>query len=205
MKIDMTNLDYRDSHRLLGSIIAPRPIALVSTVGEDGVFNLAPYALFTGVSIKPALVGFSINWRRDGSKKDTHLNIEFTKDFVICVVNESLAEPMNKSSDQYPLNIDEFKEVGLTPVKADIVRAPLVAESQVNIECRLVQSLEFGEVPDKCSFFIGEIVQVHVKDELFAEGKIQMSELRAIGRLGGSGLYCRTTDLFIMKRPGVFD
>lgn len=205
MKIDVAKLDYRDSHRLLASIIAPRPIALVSTVGEDGVFNLAPYGLFTGVSIKPALVGFSISWRRDGSKKDTHLNIEFTKDFVICVVNESLAEPMNKSADQYPLNIDEFEEVGLTPVKAEKVRAPLVAESPVNIECRLVQTLEFGEVPDKCSFFIGEIVQVHVKDELFAEGKIQMSELRVIGRLGGSGLYCRTADLFEMKRPGVFD
>ena len=205
MKIDVAKLDYRDSHRLLGSAIAPRPIAFVSTVSEEGIFNLAPYGLFTGMSLKPAIISFSISWRRDGGKKDTHLNIESTKDFVICVVNETLAEPMNKSSDQYPYNVDEFKEVGLTPIKADITRAPLVAESPINMECRLVQTLQFGEIPDKSSFIIGEVLLVHVKDEVYVDGQIQMSKLKAIGRLGGSGLYCRTTDLFTMKRPGIFD
>ena len=205
MKIDVVNLDYRESHQLFGSAIAPRPIALVSTVGEDGIFNLAPYGLYTGISLKPALVGFSISWRRDGSKKDTHINIEYTKDFVICVVDETLAEPMNKSSDQYPLNVDEFKEVGLTPVKGDMVKSPIVAESPINLECRLVQSLEFGELPDKSSFVIGEVLRVHVRDELYVDGKIDMSRLGVIGRLGGSGIYCRTKDLFQMERPGIFD
>jgi len=112
---------------------------------------------------------------------------------------------MNKAAYQYPSHVDEFKEVGLTPMKADIVKAPIVAESPINMECRLVQSLEFGEVPDKTSFIIGEVLRVHVSDELLVEGKIQMSKLRPLGRLGGSGLYCRTTDLFVMKRPGIFD
>jgi flavin reductase (DIM6/NTAB) family NADH-FMN oxidoreductase RutF len=203
IKIDMADPGSQDLHQLLGSIIAPRPIAFVSSVGEDGIFNLAPFALFTRISLKPALVGISLSWRKDGSKKDTLLNIESVKDFVICVVNETLAEPMNKASDQYPHNIDEFAEAGLTPVKADLVKAPLVAESPINMECRMAQVLEFGEFPDKSSFIIGELLRVHVREDLFVDGKIQMSKLRVIGRLGGSGLYCRTTDLFEMKSPGI--
>ena len=205
MKIDPGNLDYLSSHKIFGSVIAPRPIAFVSTVGADGIFNLAPYGLFTAVSLKPVLIGFNVAWKKDGSKKDTLINIESAKEFVICIVTEALAEPMNKSSNSYPITIDEFKEVGLTPRKADFVKAPLVAESPINLECRLTQTLEFGENPYKSSFLIGEVLRVHIKDEFFVDGKIQMSELKVIGRLGGSGLYCRMTDLFEMKRPGPFD
>jgi len=204
MKIDPADLEYRDSYKLLSATVAPRPIVLVSTIGEDGVFNVAPYALLTGISIKPMLVGFSVVRKRDGQKKDTQLNIEFSGDFVMSVVTESLAEPMNQASKDYSYGVDEFKEVGLTPVKADIVKSPMVAESPINMECRLVQILEFGEAPRLNSFIIGEVVRVHVKDELWVNDEIQMSKLKAIGRLRGE-LYCRTTDIFEMKRPFVTD
>ena len=195
MKIDPTNLDYKDSHELLVGAIVPRPIAFVSTVGEDGVFNVAPFSFFTGVCVKPALIGFDAAWRRDGGKKDTLRNIEFSKEFVVSVVTESMAEAMNQAAEEYPGYVDEFKETGLTPEKADIVKAPMVAESPINMECRLVQILEFGNAPRRASFIIGEVVQVHIKDELWVNGQIQMPKLRAIGRLGGQ-LYCRTTDMF---------
>ncbi len=198
MKIDLANLDHRDSHELLASAIVPRPIAFISTVGEDGVFNLAPFSSFAIVCVKPAFVSFSVEWKRDGQKKDTLRNIEFAKEFVINVVDETLAGPMNQASGQYPSHVDEFKEVGLTPVNADLVKPPLVAESPVNMECRLVQILEFGEAPRKTSHIIGEVLRVHVKDELYANGKIQMSKLRAIARFGVK-LYCRTRDIFEMK------
>jgi len=100
----------------------------------------------------------------------------------------------------YPSDVDEFKEAGLTPVKADLVKAPMVVESPINLECRLTQILEFGEDLRKTAFVIGEVLRVHVRDELYVEGEIQMAKLKAIARLGGE-LYCRTRDIFEMKRP----
>ena len=199
MKIDPTDLDYRSSHELIRGVIVPRPIAFVSTIGEDGVFNVAPFSCFALICMKPVLLCVSISWKRDGQKKDTLKNIEFSKDFIVNIVDETLAEAMNQASAEYPSNVDEFKEVGLTPVKGDIVKAPMVAESPVNMECRLAQILEFGEAPRKTSFIIGEVLRVHIKDELYVSGEIPIYKLRAIGRLGAD-LYCRTTDIFEIKR-----
>ena len=144
MKIDPTNLDRRGSHELLAGAIMPRPIAFVSTVGEDGVFNVAPFSFFAPLRTQPMLAGFNTGWKQDVQKKDTLVNIEFLKDFVINVVDEVRVEAMNQSSAEYPSDVDEFKEVGLTPVKADIVNSPMIAESPVNMACRLVQILTFG-------------------------------------------------------------
>jgi len=200
MKIDPRDLDYPDMHHLLMSTIVPRPIAWVSTIGEDGIFNLAPFSGFAAMGMKPPRVHINVGWTRDGQKKDTLVNIEFSKDFVVNVVTEALAEAMNQSAAEYPSDVDEFKEAGVTPVKADIVKSPMVAESPVNMECQLVQILEFGELPRRTSVVIGEIVRVHVKDELYANGELQISDLKVVGRLGGD-LYCRITDIFEMKRP----
>ena len=200
MRIIPANLNKRDSHELLMSAIVPRPIAFISTIGGDGVFNLAPYSCFTPAGLKPAQVCVHIGLKRDGEKKDTLKNIEFSKDFVVNVVDEALAEAMNQSSAEYPSDVDEFKEVGLTAVKSDLVKSPRVAESPINMECRLVQILEFGEVSTGGHLVIGEIVLVHVKDELWAVDEIDISKWKPIGRLGGQ-LYCRITDIFEMQRP----
>ena len=200
MKIIPANLDIRDSHKLSTAVIVPRPIAFVSTIGDDGIFNLAPFSTFTTICIKPAVVCFSVAPRRDGQKKDTLKNIEFSKDFVINVVNEALAEMMNQTSADYPSFVDEFKEVGLTPIKSDMVKAPRAAESPIHMECKLLQILQFGKNPHGSNLIIGEVILVHVKDELYVNGEIQMSKLKAIGRLGGDS-YCRTTDIFEMLRP----
>jgi len=178
----------------------PRPIAFISTAGENGIYNLAPYSFFIPLSAKPAIVGVGIGRKRDGSKKDTLVNIEFSKDFVINVVTESLAEAMNQTSGEYPPEVDEFQVAKLTPEKADLVKAPMVAESPVRMECRLLQILEYGEFSSIQNFVIGEVIRVHVKDEFWADGEIQSSRLKTIGRMGGDS-YCRTTNIFEMKRP----
>ncbi len=194
MKIDPQNLDWKHAHRLLMSAIVPRPIALVSTIGENGVFNLAPFSAFSTMGLNPPRVHINIGRKRNGQKKDTLVNIEFSEDFVINVVDESLAQAMNKSSAAYPSDIDEFKEAGLTPLKADMVKSPLVAESPVNMECKLEQILNFGDLPEQTSVVIGKVVRIHIKDELYVNEEIQASALRALGRLG-EDLYCRTTDI----------
>ena len=204
MKIDPQGMRKRDLHELLLSAILPRPIAFVSTIGEDGIFNLAPYSCFAPIGIKPPLVCIQIGYKRDGQKKDTLRNIEFSGDFVVNVVTEPLAKAMNQSAYEYPSNVDEFKEVGLTPSKGDLVKSPLLAESPVNMECKMLQITAFGGIPMGSNVIIGEVVLFHVKDDLWAGDQIDASKLKAIGRMGGQ-LYCRTTDLFEMERPNVFE
>ena len=199
MKINPADLSERDAHRLSSIAIAPRPIAFVSTVGEDGVLNLAPFSAFAPICMKPMLAGFSVMPRRSGQKKDTLANIEYSKDFVINVVDEALAEAMNQTAADYPSSVDEFKEINLTPIKSDIVRAPRVAESPLHLECKLLQILKLGEAPYGSHFIIGEVVLVHVKDDLYVNGEIELSNLKAIGRMG-KDFYCKTTDLFEMLR-----
>lgn len=202
MKVDPRDLDDLNVYRLFMSAVVPRPIAWVSTIGENGVFNLAPYSAFGILGLSPPLIYILIGRKRDGQKKDTLLNIEYSKDFVVNIVNEALAEAMNQSSAEYPSDVDEFKEVGLTPAKADIVTSPMVAESPVNMECRLSDITEFGDLPRRSSIVIGEVVRVHIQDELYVNGEIQVSALKALGRLCGD-LYCRTTDIIEMERPSV--
>jgi flavin reductase (DIM6/NTAB) family NADH-FMN oxidoreductase RutF len=200
MIIDLANLDLRDAHDLLVCAVLPRPIALVSTIDEDGVYNLAPFSYFAVLSSKPAVVGIGVARKRSGQKKDTQANIEFTKDFVINIVTESMARAMNQTSAEYPSQVDEFREAGLSAAQSDLVKSPRVVESPVNMECKLMQILEFGEPPRISSFIIGEMVRVHIKDEVWVDGVINAHKLRAIGRLG-EDLYCRTGDMFEMKRP----
>lgn len=200
MKFTPAELDWEVAYALQNSIIVPRPIALVSTVGENGISNVAPFSYFCSVAVRPMLIGFNTGWKRDGQKKDTLVNIEFSHDFVINVVDEALAEAMNRTSKPFPGDVDEFREAGLTPVKADLVKPSMVAEAPITMECRTVQILVFGDAPRRSSFIIGEIIRIHVREDLLVGDEIQMPELKAIARMSGD-LYCRTRDIFEMNRP----
>ena len=201
MQIDPQGLGRRDMHELMVATIMPRPIAWVSTVDAQGVFNLAPFSMFMNASLKPPIVCLGMGWSRGGQKKDTLNNIEVSKEFVINVVDEGLAEAMNRTSALYPPEVDEFREAGLTAVESRIVKAPRVAESPMSMECSLRQIMQFGESPDGGYLVLGEVLLFHVMDELYLNDRIDLSRLRHVGRLGGN-LYCRTRDTFEMERPG---
>jgi len=205
MKIDPgSTANFMIAHHLLTDVVVPRPIAWVSTEDEHGVFNLAPFSCYGLICAKPAVVGIGIGTNRYGQKKDTCRNIEFSKEFVINIVDENLAEAMNQTSAPYPREVSEFKEVKLTSVKADLVKAPMVLESPINMECRVLQVIEFGEFPSIQNFFIGEVLRVHIKDELWDGKNVDMAKLKPIGRLGGEGdRYTRTRDVFLMERPEI--
>lgn len=200
MKIDISDLNRQEAHHLLINTIIPRPIVWVSTTNQDGIYNLAPFSTLSILSAKPAVVGFSVTARRDGQVKDTPRNINATKEFVIATVNEDLLEAMNITAEPYPSDVSEFEKAGLTAIKADMVQPALVAESHVNMECRFLQVMEFGEAPTINMFFIGEVLRMHVQDEIYVNGEVQVSNLHAVARLGGD-LYSRTQDIFTMKRP----
>jgi flavin reductase (DIM6/NTAB) family NADH-FMN oxidoreductase RutF len=204
MKIDAADLALQGSSHLMTDIVVPRPIAWVSTVDENGVYNLAPFSCYGLVSSLPMVVGFSVGSYRDGRKKDTLRNIELTKDFVINVVTETLAEAMNLTSASYSREVSEFGKAGLTPVKGDIVIAPMVAESPVKMECRVIQIIEFSKTPVTTSLVLGSVLRVHIADELWNKSTRRIEGLKSIARLGGNGdIYCRTEDTFQMKRPTI--
>ncbi len=200
MKLDPKGMDFRDLHHLLAGAVVPRPIALVSTTGENGVYNVAPLSSISIACVRPPMLSFSLSTRRrrDGEKKDTLRNIEFCKEFVVNVpVVESMAEAMNRAGGEYPDHVSEFSETGLTVAMAERISAPMVAEAPVSFECRLVQIIEFGEHPSVSSLVIGEVVLAHIKDEFYANGELQSNQMHAVGRMLEP--YCRTRDTFDFK------
>lgn len=199
MQLDPGTMSAESIYKLLIGCVVPRPIAWVSTVGADGVHNLAPFSFFMGVCQDPPTIAFSAG-RRAGGRKDTVRNVEHTGEFVVNVVDDDLAEPMNLTSGEYPPEVDEFALTGLTAVPGVRVRAPRVAEAPIGLECRVVQIMPVGRGPH--DLVLGEIVYFHVRDDLYdrATGRVSMSRLRPVGRLAGQ-LYTRVHDIFQMKRP----
>jgi len=202
--VDPETARHQDVYKLLIGSIVPRPIALVSTLSYDGIRNLAPFSFFTGISSKPTLICFCPGPRpADGKRKDTLLNISRTKEFVVNIVSEEIAEAMNLTSGEYPPEVDEFAIAGLTATPSDLVKPPRVAESHVNMECRLYLWIEFSELPGGGNLVIGEVLRFHVDDRIVENFKIDPDQLRAVGRMGGPTGYTRTRDRFDMIRPKV--
>ncbi|MFB3883838.1 MAG: flavin reductase family protein [Thermodesulfobacteriota bacterium] len=162
-------------------------------------YTSAPFSAFARLTNDPPILVFSSS-RRGGKKKDTVMNIEAVGDFVVNMVDEKLSEAMNQAAANYPPEVDEIKEVGLTALKSDMVKSPRIAEAPISMECRLLQIMEFGNKPNRNSIILGEILVVHIRDEVMTEGKIDFLKAKIIGRLGDDDLYCRTTDIFKMKR-----
>lgn len=186
-------------YHLIGCIV-PRPIAWVSTISETGVPNLAPFSYFTGVSVNPPTICFSPMRKRDGSAKDTLVNIEAIPEFVVNVVPASLAEAMNSTAAELDPGANEFEDAGLKPIPSIRVRPPSVADSPVRLECTLHQIVRVGEGPLSADLVIGRIVQMVIEDRVLDEdGRIDPVQLDLIGRMGGD-TYTRTRDRFEIKR-----
>jgi len=180
------------------SLVVPRPIAFVATVSPAGRRNLAPFSFFNAISGSPPLVGISILDRAD-DPKDTLRNIRDTREFTVSLVNEPLLAPMVETSGEWPADADEFEVAGLAAAASDKVRPPRVASSPCAMECRLYQEVQLGSA----AFVVGEILRVHVADDVLTpEGRVDPEKLRAVGRLGGDG-YCIVRDVLHRARPKV--
>ena len=199
MQLDPATMATPSVYKLLIGCVVPRPIAWVSTVGRDGVHNLAPFSFFMGVCGDPPTIAFS-SGPREGRAKDTVANLEHTGDFVVNIVDDARAEQMNVTSGEYAPDVDEFALTGLTALPGVKVRAPRVAEAPISLECRLDRALSVGRGPH--TLVLGQIVCFHVRDDLYepATGRIDMHRLQPVGRLAGH-LYSHIHDIFEMKRP----
>ena len=201
MKIDPKT--FENFYRVLTGVVVPRPIAFVSTRSTDGVDNLAPYSFFNAVAYDPPTVVFSSSRTVERKSKDTLRNIEETGEFVVNIVVDDIAESMNKTAAEFPEDVDEFEIAGLTAVPSELVDVSRVAESPVNMECRLQQVVNIGDPTTGNGLVIGTILLMHIWDEVIDGHRINHDLLKPTGRLAGN-MYCHTADTFQLVRP-VYD
>jgi flavin reductase (DIM6/NTAB) family NADH-FMN oxidoreductase RutF len=195
-----TNGDFKDNYKYLIGSILPRPIAWVSTVNRDGSFNLAPFSFFTAVSAKPMIIAFCPLIRTStGEKKDTLVNIERTREFVVNFVSRELADKCNLTSSELKYGEDEFKYASLTTLASEQIAAPRVKESKIHFECILRDIISYGDQPGQGSLVTGEVVRVHIDDSLMVNGKISTDRLDPVGRGAGNDWF-GTNDKFELER-----
>jgi flavin reductase (DIM6/NTAB) family NADH-FMN oxidoreductase RutF len=201
MIIKPEDASARDIYKLMIGMVVPRPIAWVSTVAEDGTFNLAPYSFFNAVSADPPVVCFAPSRKPAGDqRKDTLRNIETSGEFVVNIVNEDLAEAMNLTAAEVEPNISEFGLAGLEAEPATLVKAPMVKRAPAKMECRLRQVIPLGDRPTSGMLVLGDVLCFHFADGLVDNFRVDPDVLNAVGRMGGMS-YSRTRDRFDLIRP----
>ncbi len=197
------NLDIKSNYQLMISGISPRPIAFVTSVSKDGIYNLAPYSFFNGFGANPPIVGFSPALSgRTGLPKDTLLNIKDTNEFTISIVNSSMVGQVSLSSCEYEKKIDEYLKTGLSKEKSMIVKTPYVKESPFVMECKLFDIIDLGGKPASGNLILGEVVMFHVSENILDDNnQINPYALDAISRLGGAWYSKSKEGLFEYKKP----
>lgn len=161
MEFDFRALPAADRYRLLCSFVAPRPVALVTTVSTSGLGNAAPMSFFNVFSQEPPIVILGLSARPDGTPKDTTVNIRETGEFVVNLCDLAMAQQMVDCGILFPRGVDEVEKTGLSLANSAWVRPGRVLESPCSMECRLHQSIDF---PGRC-IVLGEVVQMHVRDD----------------------------------------
>jgi flavin reductase (DIM6/NTAB) family NADH-FMN oxidoreductase RutF len=191
LELDLAELGERERYFLLTSVIVPRPIAWVSTLGADGVRNLAPYSYFNACSATPPIVHFTST-----TSRDSLANVRATGEFVVNVVSEDLAPAMRVSSAALYSGEDEFEIAGLQTVPSRTVAPPRVAGAKVALECRLRQLLEIGEG----TMVFGDVLHVHVERTVWRDGRVDPTLLRPVGRLSAP-YFATVSEVYSLDLP----
>ena len=197
MILDPRALPANLVYRFLISAVVPRPIAFVSSQGLSGNTNLAPFSYFNAIASEPPLVAIAIGDRAD-DPKDTLRNIRETQEFVVNVVSEPLLDAMVRTAGEWPRGVSEFGPAGLTPAPSERVRPPYVAESPLQLECRLHREIALGN----SILVVGEVVLARVRDDVMTDGRVDPAKLAPVGRLGGE-LYAPLGPVLKRARPKV--
>lgn len=205
MEVALASLAPRERHALITPLIAPRPIAFVSTVSASGIGNLAPFSFFAMGGQAPQSVAFCPVADREGNPKDTLRNILETGEFVINIVSRQMAERVNQASAPYPFDVDEFDVTGFTRAPSATVKPPRVLEAPASLECRLFQAVPHGSGPQHGTWVIGEVLHLFVRDEVLgADGLPDTALVNPAARLGrDEWAEISTQSMFRLPRPTV--
>lgn len=191
------------THNPFPALIAPRPIAWVGTIGLSGETNLAPYSHFNIVSVDPPMVMFAPS-SKDAAEtpKDTLRNVREVPEFTVSVVSRHHSELMNLTSKAFDYGTSEFASAGVPQTPSIKVRPPRVAAASAALECTVwdIVDLPGGKAKGRCHIVIGEVVGIHIAENVVVDGRVNAALLAQVARLGYFD-YCAVTETFVMKRP----
>jgi flavin reductase (DIM6/NTAB) family NADH-FMN oxidoreductase RutF len=200
MLFDFATLDAQNRYKLLCSTIVPRPIAWVVTCDLEGRLNAAPYSFFNVFANEPPVVCIGIGARSPDDMKDTGSNIRATSQFVVNLVSADTAEQMNVTAIDFPHDVNEIAEAGLTTLPSTKIRPPRIAESPVAMECELFETMQLNA--ERLLVF-GRVVAMHIADDTVLNVErcyVDTPKLGLIGRMHGAGGYIHTNETFEMPR-----
>lgn len=200
LTLNPNDFSERENYKLLTSSIIPRPVAFVTSVGEDGIVNGAPFSYFNIVSSNPPMISLSIQ-RRNGKIKDTARNIKQKKEFVVHIVDEENVKKINETAASLPAYESEITHAQLTLANSKIISVPGITEAKVRFECTLKQTIELGNGEKVgTDLLIGNVVHYHIDPTIYKASQIDPKSLGAVSRLAGSN-YATIGDLFSIDRP----
>lgn len=185
---DPSAIHFSETHRVLLSGVAPRPIAFVGSQDREGRVNLSPFSFFNAFGVNPPIVCFSPAFAgKTGAPKDTLLNVLETRECTISIVSHEMVHQASLASAPYAKGVDEFEKGGFTKLASQRVAPPAVAESPFVMEAKLLHHIDFGGVPGSANLLICEVLLMHVRDDVFAEnGSIDPMKVDHVARMGGA-------------------
>lgn len=203
MKLDFSTLSAAQRYKVLLGVVVPRPIALLTTLDENGIINAAPISFFNCMGSDPPLVALNIGNRDDGAPKDSARNIRRSGAFVVNVVSEEIVEKMNICATDFPPGISEIEAASFTTVATSFGDVPRIAQSPAALSCREMQTLEIG----RNRIIIGEVLGLDIRDDLIDAEKLYINSagLHAIGWMQGAGWGCKTREMFSILRVSYED
>ncbi len=191
-------------HTVYNALVVPRPIGWISTLNREGVVNLAPFSFFNSVSGDPPCVIYCPNGWKSGTQeaKDSLVNVEETGEFVFNMCTYELREQMNATSIHVPTSVDEMALAGLEADVCELVKPPRVKASPIVLECQYLQTVKLPESSNRSpnNIVIGEVVGIHVSDEVIVDGIIDIQKVNPLARLGYLD-YATLGDVFPINRP----
>lgn len=206
MILDFSDLQPIDKQNYLQHAIGPRPICFASTIDKEGNINLSPFSFFNLFSVNPPIVVFSPSRRlRDNTTKHTLENILEVPEVAINIVDYDMVQQVSLSSCEYPKEVNEFIKAGLTQEPSTLIRPPMVKESKVKFECKVLEVKPLGSMNGSGNLVICEVIRMHINDSLLNENKmIDQRKLHHVARLGGNW-YSRVdeSNLFEVEKPNV--
>jgi flavin reductase (DIM6/NTAB) family NADH-FMN oxidoreductase RutF len=181
----MEDLDVSEAYDLLTACISPRPIGFISSISAMNVPNLAPFSFFTIGGANPPSVIFSAVVNLDGSQKETFRNVSDTGEFVVNSVHRDMLDGVHRAAEKSTLEMPKWDRSGFGQLPSLVVRPPRVAESQIQLECKVFDVIEHGSGPGAARYVVGEVLVAHVSPDLMMHGRLDPSTLRLIARLAG--------------------
>jgi flavin reductase (DIM6/NTAB) family NADH-FMN oxidoreductase RutF len=202
MHLNPDTLTAKQRYKLMIGSVIPRPIAFVSTQSKSGDLNLAPYSFYTIACFNPMILAFfPVRFKKEQEKKDSYTNIMETGEFVVNVATEAIMHPLNATSGKFDAGVNEFELAGLTPSASQLVRPPGVLESPIRMECRLENTVSFGdEGAGGSDGIFGRVVHFYADDSLIEDYRIDEQKVRPIARLAGVK-YSGLGDITEIDRP----